>query len=45
MFESLGLRHRRIESWLFGFAKVVALVVGVGLALAPIAVIFGMVGG
>jgi succinate dehydrogenase / fumarate reductase cytochrome b subunit len=45
MFESLGLRHRRIESWLFGFGKLVALVVGVGLILAPVAVIFGMVGG
>jgi succinate dehydrogenase / fumarate reductase cytochrome b subunit len=45
MFESLGLRHRRIESWLFGFGRLVALVVGVGLILAPVAVVFGMVGG
>jgi succinate dehydrogenase / fumarate reductase, cytochrome b subunit len=45
MFESLGLRHRRVETWLFGFARLVALFVGVGLILAPIAVVVGIIGG
>jgi succinate dehydrogenase / fumarate reductase cytochrome b subunit len=45
MFESLGLRHRRVESLLFGFARVAALVIAVGLALAPAAVFFRMIGG
>jgi succinate dehydrogenase / fumarate reductase, cytochrome b subunit len=45
MFESLGLRHRRIENWLLGFAKLVAVAVCVGLILAPVAVLAGMVGG
>ena len=44
MFESLGLRHRRVESLLFGFARVAALVIGVGLALAPAAVFLRIVG-
>jgi succinate dehydrogenase / fumarate reductase cytochrome b subunit len=45
MFESLGLRHRRIESLLFGFARVAAVAIAVGLALAPAAVFFRMIGG
>ncbi|HEX7598875.1 MAG TPA: hypothetical protein VF518_11715, partial [Polyangia bacterium] len=45
MFESLGLRHRRVETWLLGFARLVALFVGVGLILAPIAVVAGIIGG
>ena len=45
MFESLGLRHRRVESLLFGFARVAALVIAVGLALAPAAVFFRVIGG
>jgi succinate dehydrogenase / fumarate reductase cytochrome b subunit len=45
MFESLGLRHRRVESLLFGFARVAAIVIAVGLALAPAAVFFRMIGG
>lgn len=45
MFESLGLRHRRIESLLFGFARIAALAISVGLALAPAAVFFRMIGG
>jgi succinate dehydrogenase / fumarate reductase cytochrome b subunit len=45
MFESLGLRHRRVESLLFGFARVAALVIAVGLALAPAAVFFRVFGG
>jgi succinate dehydrogenase / fumarate reductase cytochrome b subunit len=44
MFESLGLRHRRVESLLFGFARVAALVIAVGLALAPAAVFLRIVG-
>ena len=44
MFESLGLRHRRVESLLFGFARVAALVIAVGLALAPAAVFFRVIG-
>ncbi len=45
MFESLGLRQRRIENLLLGFAKVVAVAVCVGLVLAPVAVLAGIVGG
>jgi succinate dehydrogenase / fumarate reductase cytochrome b subunit len=45
MFESLGLRHRRVESLLFGFARVAAVAIAVGLALAPAAVFFRMIGG
>ena len=45
MFESLGLRHRRVESLLFGFARVAALAISVGLALAPAAVFLRMIGG
>ena len=45
MFESLGLRHRRVESLLFGFARVAALAISVGLALAPAAVFFRMIRG
>jgi succinate dehydrogenase / fumarate reductase cytochrome b subunit len=45
MFESLGLRHRRIENLLLGFARLVAVVVCVGLILAPAAVLLGIVGG
>jgi succinate dehydrogenase / fumarate reductase cytochrome b subunit len=45
MFESLGLRHRRIESLLFGFARVAAVAIAVGLALAPAAVFFRIIGG
>jgi succinate dehydrogenase / fumarate reductase cytochrome b subunit len=45
MFESLGLRHRRVESLLFGFARVAAIVIAVGLALAPAAVFLRMIGG
>jgi succinate dehydrogenase / fumarate reductase cytochrome b subunit len=44
MFESLGLRHRRVESLLFGFARVAAVVIAVGLALAPAAVFLRIVG-
>ena len=44
MFESLGLRHRRVESLLFGFARVAAIAIAVGLALAPAAVFLRMVG-
>jgi succinate dehydrogenase / fumarate reductase, cytochrome b subunit len=45
MFESLGLRQRRIENLLLGFARLVAVAVCVGLILAPVAVLAGMVGG
>ena len=45
MFESLGLRHRRVEALLFGFARVAAIVIAVGLALAPAAVFLRMIGG
>ena len=45
MFESLGLRQRRIENLLLGFARVVAVAVCVGLILAPVAVLAGIVGG
>ena len=45
MFESLGLRQRRVESLLFGFARVAALVIAVSLALAPAAVFLRMIGG
>jgi len=44
MFESLGLRHHRVESLLFGFARVAAIGISVALALAPAAVIFHIVG-
>jgi succinate dehydrogenase / fumarate reductase cytochrome b subunit len=45
MFESLGLRHRRVESLLFGFARVAAVAIAVGLALAPAAVFFRIITG
>ena len=45
MFESLGLRHRRIESLLFGLARAITLIICVGLALAPMAVVFNIITG
>lgn len=45
MFESLGLRHRRIENWLLGLGKLAAVVICVCLILAPLAVLTGIIGG
>jgi succinate dehydrogenase / fumarate reductase, cytochrome b subunit len=45
MFESLGLRHRRIENWLLGLGRLVAVLVCAGLIMAPVAVLLGIVGG
>jgi succinate dehydrogenase / fumarate reductase cytochrome b subunit len=45
MFESLGLRGRRVDGLLVGLAKVVTLAVAVGFVAAPVAVFLRIVQG
>ncbi len=45
MFQSLGLNSPRFNAWRRGFAVGLAVVVTVGNAIMPLAVLFGFVGG
>jgi len=44
MFQSLGLNNPRFNPWRRGFAIGLAVLVGVGNAIMPLAVLFGFVG-
>jgi len=44
MFQSLGMNNPRFNSWRRGFAVGLAVLVGVGNSIMPLAVLFGMVG-
>ena len=43
MFQSLGINHPRFNPWFRGFAVLLAVVVFVGNAIMPLAVLFGFV--
>lgn len=45
LFQSLGLNHPRFNRWRNAFAVVFAILIGVGFALVPLAVFFGLAGG
>jgi len=44
MFQSLGINNPRFNAWRRGFALGLAILVGVGNAIMPLAVLFGFVG-
>ena len=44
MFQSVGISHPRFNAWRRGFAVGLAVVVFVGNAIMPLAVLFGLVG-
>lgn len=44
MFQSLGINNPRFNAWRRGFAAGLAILVGVGNAIMPLAVLFGFVG-
>jgi succinate dehydrogenase / fumarate reductase cytochrome b subunit len=44
MFQSLGLNNPKFNAWRRGFAIGLAVLVGVGNAIMPLAVLFGFVG-